>query len=118
MSGFYKKQYTSQEKQLNEAAFIQVVDALGSDLEYCSVVQSPTSTINRQAFLNDVTSMQALANGFTISSTSNPLQVIQSRLGRYDSKMLSYSARHLQDLFRTVSTDLQKERRRQQHISI
>jgi hypothetical protein len=110
-----KRKHTSTVKQLNQAAFLSLVDNLGMDLEFCSVITSPMD--DRNTFLNEVIQAQALLTGFTIPPSADPLQLIQSQLGRYNASLLSTSALHLRELFHMHTTDRRSQRRYRQHVS-
>ena len=110
-----KRKHTSTAKQLNQAAFLSLVDNLGTDLEFCSVINS--SIDGRHIFLSKIIQAQALLIGFTIPPSADPLQLIQSRLGCCDSRLLSTSALHLRELFHIHALNLRSQRRYRQHVS-
>jgi hypothetical protein len=110
-----KRKHTSIAKQLNQAAFLSLVDNLGTNLEFCSVITS--SVDGRKTFLNEVIQAQALLIGFTIPPSTDPLRLIQSQLGCCDSSLLSTSALYLRELFQMHTINLRSQRRRRQHVS-
>ena len=110
------KRHTSKIKQLNQVAFLSLIDDLDSDLEFYSAIILELMEV-RHVFLNDSIQNHSLIHGFTLSPTTDPLQVIKSQLGRYGTTQLSPSALHLQDLLRTQSVNQQYTYRHRQHVS-